>query len=302
MTVLAQRPSTTVPGTVDVDLDGFVRVHDRTDEVPRPDHVDEFALRDRDEAAYGTCRDITGVFREQAEPPVPRVRLLGCRPEAPLPTALDAVGQSTKAASRRRRLRFRLHAVADDGSTGLVTGAGVSATVEATEPSRLGVGLLDLTVVKDWGEPLPAGIPDILGHWRAGRPSRRDLWAGYGRELRHRWSAVALGHRTDAPNRPPGATYELHGRFVTDIEGFYYATGEAVNGPGGYFGFNLDALEDCLRGRFGTQTPFRLVWHDSAVAHEHLAGGYDRRRLRPTVTMRYLRDVLAEHDVEVDLR
>ena len=28
--------------------------------------------------------------------------------------------------------------------------------------------------------------------------------------------------------------------------------GEAVNGPGGYFGRNLDAFADCLRGGFGT--------------------------------------------------
>ena len=76
----------------------------------------------------------------------------------------------------------------------------------------------------------------------------------------------------------------------------------AINGPGGYFGWNLDALDDCLSGRFGARAPFRLVWHDSAVAREHLVAGYDQRRLRPATTMEHLLDMLAEHNVEIDLR
>jgi len=104
------------------------------------------------------------------------------------------------------------------------------------------------------------------------------------------------------PDRPAGTTYDLDGRFVTDIEGFYCAIGEAINGPGGYFGSNLDALDDCLRGRFGARAPFRLVWHDSAVAREHLVAGYDRLCLGPTITLDYLESMLAEHHVDVDLR
>jgi RNAse (barnase) inhibitor barstar len=60
---------------------------------------------------------------------------------------------------------------------------------------------------------------------------------------------------------------------VTDRPGFYCAIGEAVNGPGGYFGANLDALRDCLRGGFGATAPFHLVWHASTVARTSL-GGY----------------------------
>jgi hypothetical protein len=30
----------------------------------------------------------------------------------------------------------------------------------------------------------------------------------------------------------PGTTYDLDGQFVTDIEGFYRAIGETINGPG----------------------------------------------------------------------
>ena len=55
-------------------------------------------------------------------------------------------------------------------------------------------------------------------------------------------------------------TYIVDGRRVADVEGFYTELGRAVNGPDGYFGSNLDALVDCLRGGFGTpeDEPFRF--------------------------------------------
>lgn len=45
---------------------------------------------------------------------------------------------------------------------------------------------------------------------------------------------------------------------------------KAINGPGGYFGWNLNALDDCLRGGFGARAPFTLVWSDSQVARQSL--------------------------------
>ena len=161
-----------------------------------------------------------------------------------------------------------------------------------------------MTVDSDPQEPLPTGMLGILEHWLSGRPAQRNLWAAYDRELRHQWAGMALANRPwpDAPDRPAGRTYDLDGRFVTDIEGFYCAIGEAINGPGGYFGWNLDALHDCLGWGFGARAPFRLVWHHSAVAREHLVAGYDRRLLRPATTLDYLLDMLTEHRVEVDLR
>src|SRR5258705_25593 len=88
------------------------------------------------------------------------------------------------------------------------------------------------------------------------RPSRsgRTLWAGYDRTLRHEWAGVALAHpRFDNPDQPAGTVFGLDGRFVTDVEGFYCAIGEAINGPGGYFGWNLVALDDCLGWKWGAR-------------------------------------------------
>lgn len=41
---------------------------------------------------------------------------------------------------------------------------------------------------------------------------------------------------------------------------FYCAIGEAVNGPGGYFGRDLLGLSDCLTSDFGVKGEFTLIW------------------------------------------
>ncbi|WP_406198162.1 barstar family protein [Kitasatospora sp. NBC_01560] len=72
--------------------------------------------------------------------------------------------------------------------------------------------------------------------------------------------------------RPERPTYVLDGRPITDREAFYTALGAALNGPGGYYGSNLDALADCLHGGFGPTPPFTLVWEEAGVARAHLTG------------------------------
>ncbi|ELS51567.1 hypothetical protein STVIR_7444 [Streptomyces viridochromogenes Tue57] len=44
-----------------------------------------------------------------------------------------------------------------------------------------------------------------------------------------------------------------------------------MNGPGGYFGGCLTALDDCLRGTFGYTAPATLLWRDASTAREHLS-------------------------------
>ncbi|WP_406100936.1 barstar family protein [Streptomyces sp. NBC_01003] len=75
-------------------------------------------------------------------------------------------------------------------------------------------------------------------------------------EGRRAWLSVALwSHEYQRPGHPvdaePGQVFALDGRQVVDANSFYCALGEAINGPGGYFGWNLDAANDCLRGRWG---------------------------------------------------
>ncbi|MDH6195795.1 RNAse (barnase) inhibitor barstar [Mycobacterium frederiksbergense] len=56
-------------------------------------------------------------------------------------------------------------------------------------------------------------------------------------------------------------TYRIDGTKVRSKADFFTEIGRAVNGDDGYFGSNLDALADCLRGGFGTpeDRKFRFV-------------------------------------------
>ncbi|MFJ7212875.1 barstar family protein [Amycolatopsis sp. NPDC098790] len=63
----------------------------------------------------------------------------------------------------------------------------------------------------------------------------------------------------------------LNGASTVTKAGFYCALGEAANGPGGYFGANLDALADCLRSSPAGKRPARLLWNDF-VSYEEALG------------------------------
>lgn len=303
VTVLGYRPSAASPGRVDVELEGLADVDDGMDGVGRPDCTSGFVLSSSDDTRFGICADVAGVFREPAEPPVPDVVLVGCRPEPPLLAAIASAQQATKAGMRRRQVSADVGAVAADGSVVPLVDGVVSGTIVSSVPSTVDGGLFDVTIASDTRQPRPAGMRGLLDLWFTGRPAEPNLWAGYDRTLRHEWAGVALAHRRfDAPDRAAGTVFDLDGRFITDVEGFYCALGEAINGPGGYFGRNLGALDDCLAGKWGAQIPFRLVWHGSSVAREHLVAGYDRHRYVPAVTLDDLLQRFAEHGVQVELR
>lgn len=76
--------------------------------------------------------------------------------------------------------------------------------------------------------------------------------------------------------------YALDGNRTRTLEDFFVEVGEVVNGPGGYFGRNLDAFADCLEGGFGTpdDAPFVFVWRNSEAAREHLGYPETARQLR----------------------
>ena len=256
--------------------------------------VDEFTRMSGPDTAVAVCAEIDGLFAgtptvPDADDPAasrpPRLdaglaRLVGCRPEQPLRAALDALARGADApggAVWRRRVSASIYSVAEDGTPVRVTGIrGLHASVTAVRPSGLGEGLLDVSFDTAITDPLPLGASRIWEQWRAGRPTGPGAWAGYDAGLRHEWSGVALAHhRSGTPDKPAGTTYHLDGRNITDLAGFYCAIGEAINGPGGYFGWNGQALHDCLTGGWGAARPFRLIWHDAAVARAHLSVAFD---------------------------
>ncbi|MEV8378360.1 barstar family protein [Kribbella sp. NPDC056861] len=191
-----------------------------------------------DNQAIAACADIDGLFSDG-----PQVaKLIGCRPEPPFRRALDSLPGS---AVRRRQVHVAVHSVDETGVVSEVIGAGLQGAVTAVSPSDLGDDLLDITFDSAVFGSLPAGARTIWDLWQVGRPTEPRLWLRYDRVLRHHWSGAALAHhRQDSPDRPPSASYHLDGRGITDVESFYCAIGEAINGRGGYFGWNADSLHD----------------------------------------------------------
>ncbi|MEV6291373.1 barstar family protein [Streptomyces sp. NPDC051896] len=73
----------------------------------------------------------------------------------------------------------------------------------------------------------------------------------------------------------------LDGTQIRTLENFWQAIGEAINGPGGYFGRNLDAFADCLSGGFGTpdDDDYIIEWRDHQISREYLGHPETARQL-----------------------
>ncbi|GAA3304652.1 barstar family protein [Streptomyces cinereospinus] len=135
---------------------------------------------------------------------------------------------------------------------------------------------------------------EIWRTWADEGPSEHGAWARLPAAWHASWLHVvqnswfATGRR--ATRYGTGATVVLDGSAVTGRDAFYCALGEAVNGPRGYFGSNLDALFDCLRtSRAEGAAPFGLVWRDLPASRDALGADYTGRVL----------DVFAEGGVAV---
>ncbi|MET9662348.1 barstar family protein [Streptomyces sp. NPDC006510] len=136
-----------------------------------------------------------------------------------------------------------------------------------------GRSLIDLKLDGEFFTPVPQYARPIWERWLAGPPDNQGVWAGL--DTRRRWAWLDLVReracRRAHRDRPAGYAYELDGQHITDEPGLYLALGEAVNGPGGYFGGCLAALDDCLGGTFGYTAPATLIWRNAATAHAHLS-------------------------------
>lgn len=87
--------------------------------------------------------------------------------------------------------------------------------------------------------------------------------------VRRRWGRRTSRETEDISDR----TVHIDGRWIDDVPGFYLSLGEAINGPNGYFGGDLDALDDCLCGRFGVRTPLTV----RLSQYEAVRGALDQR-------------------------
>ncbi|MFD8543144.1 barstar family protein [Streptomyces sp. NPDC059649] len=218
---------------------------------------------------WGFAQDARGLFSplEEEEEGRRQVEFVGCAPRGGLLAALGRIG------GRR--------AVAGNAYVDVLDADGVSmgsyfvndVTVTAAQPSCLGTDLVDV-MVDMWCEEAMPGSGWVWELLRTGRLNRTGRWQQLDAAGRRAWLSVALwSHRYQRRGKPDalaGKVFTLDGRHIVDKDAFYCALGEAINGPGGYFGWNLDALDDCLRGRWGATPPFTLEWQHSAASRTRL--------------------------------
>lgn len=211
-------------------------------------------IGDDDDELWGYTRDAAGLFAPGSSEPEAkgsrRVELLGCAPQGNLRRGVEHLG------TRRAAVGNACFDFLDSAGQCMARYFVNEVTVEQVEPSPADPELSDVTVSLVCDELSPeAEWP--WGLFRSGRPTPNGMWRPLGPAARRAWLSVALHRRAyrPRPDDPPGKRYELDGRYIVDEDSFYCAIGEAVNGPGGYFGWNLDALDDCMRGRFGATPP-----------------------------------------------
>lgn len=212
----------------------------------------------------GSCREFARVLPpERARPPVV---LRGLTPSDRLRAAL------AKGTRRALDLDEAALEIRDDRGEPL-TDRLLRPTVRAWRPSSDGPGRIDLELEGGLFTPVPEYARPLWEQWSAGPPDTPCAWAGLDTRRRGAWLDLVRERacRRTHQDRPAGHAYELDGRYATDEPGLYLALGEAVNGPGGYFGGCLAALADCLRGTFGCTAPATLLWRDASTAREHLS-------------------------------
>jgi RNAse (barnase) inhibitor barstar len=226
-------------------------------------------VSDEGDERWAWCLDVEGLFTEAREPMEwRRISLLGCAIAGPLHTYC-AEGRDTEVELGNLEL-----IVLDHGGLPIGRYAASAAAATGCQPHAGDRELCDVAIVALLLAAPPAMAEAVWDRWRASAPDTTNVWAEYGADGRRAWLHVVrlnrAAQRLPGPDRPPGQTFELDGVHVNDETSFHCAIGEAINGPGGYFGADLDGLADCLRGGFGATPPFHLVWLHSEVASRHL--------------------------------
>ncbi|MET9123360.1 barstar family protein [Streptomyces sp. NPDC004528] len=177
-------------------------------------------------------------------------------------------------------------------------------TVIDVTPSAHGAHLVDVTVTLGCDHAL-LGAERAWDLVRTGRLNHTRMWRELSPEDKHAWLSVALWsskyQRQGKPDAPAGQVFVLDGRHIVDEDSFYCAIGETVNGPGGYFGWNLSALDDCLCGGWGATTPFTLHWNFSTEARTRLAERVNTGD-REIALFDLILEILEERGVSVILR
>jgi hypothetical protein len=248
-----------------------------------------FALFDETgEVPLAFCADVTGFFYGSD----PGHRVLTLKQCTPTRVLAEVASQA-----RKEQVDLSINMLDTQGQPlagELICG------VEVGAPRRSGEAY-DVEVSGTlWSAPTVAARL-IWERWRLGKPETSNRWAAYAPNGRAAW----LGLVCRQPRRfGPDAqhqTYQLDGRYITDLNSFYLAFGEAINGPGGYYGAGFYWFWDSFRGGVGAIPPFTVVWNDWQVAEAGMKYPYHPVGGTPSDCFAMTVACLRGHGVEVVL-
>ncbi|MFB9924631.1 barstar family protein [Amycolatopsis halotolerans] len=137
--------------------------------------------------------------------------------------------------------------------------------------SRAPDGSISLEVRCGGGEPYPHA-QEIWARWSRGSILPRE-WTRYPATQHGDWLHVVQNAWFTSGKRAlryGTGDIVIDGQGLSSEDSFYCAIGEAANGPGGYFGSNLDALDDCVRNGSETGHHYSVVWSAAEISRRVL--------------------------------
>ncbi|MGW4397889.1 barstar family protein [Amycolatopsis nivea] len=148
-------------------------------------------------------------------------------------------------------------------------------TLKPESISRAPDGSASLEVESCGGKPYPHAQA-IWSRWRRGS-IRPGEWTRYPAAQHGDWLHVVQNAWFTAGKRAMRyntGDIVIDGQGLSSEDSFYCALGEAANGPGGYFGSNLDALVDCLRSEPASTPRYPVVWNAAAASRRTLGDAF----------------------------
>jgi len=87
----------------------------------------------------------------------------------------------------------------------------------------------------------------------------KNIWKAFRKDELQGWLVFALNNMHSKISKE-NIEIEIDGNDFHNLDEFFCTVGEEINGTAGYFGRNIPALYDCLRGDFGVESIKELTW------------------------------------------
>lgn len=87
----------------------------------------------------------------------------------------------------------------------------------------------------------------------------KKIWKSFEKDELQGWLVFALNNMHSEISKE-NIKIEIDGNDFNNLDEFFCTLGEEINGIAGYFGRNIPALYDCMRGVFGVGSIKELTW------------------------------------------